>query len=625
MDDPLDPSPYKTLNVPKDASLATIRSAHRKLVLSCHPDKVQEESAKKVKAEQFHLVQQAYEILSDESKRRRWDERAKLAELRAEMMEDRGPPRKADYVPPKPGQSPIFEMRGGRIYEERVPKGSRAYEEDVFSSKFADARPSSKKYDDRYADTPLRRTSGRGQDDRRTSNEADIRYEKRVREAEAAARDQRTRRRDKDRRKDVEAKFRSKASYAENGSSDSESHERYYSSKNESRAKRKEDPPKRSREEPLRRASKKERDYDDELDRKIYGVQDYMSKSREAVEIEPRRPGRNRAASNLDRRPAPPPPSPPFSPVDTGRRSSGDDSRRPSGRGRNSRAVSPVKKGGRDKRVTEIADPPSNRKPSMASTSSDPRGLKSIFSSSSKPKGDPQRSATYTPSTEFKHPGMRRSETLPVNQMRRGDPVPLKSSHLKNAKAPSDASESTDISDSDSDATPVIHPRSSPRQQSTKYKIHEDDDDRRARTSVLDHEDIYARPRDVSPKSHRRPSDRPFVAGRGSSNARIPLPRASSYACSPDERPSPRHTFSRTESARMPPPKIHTSTRGGGQLFGEVSEENSPKSHHGSPKLHVDDVRYTKPFNRRGSGDVDRDAYPGSHRRPHPNRSEVYV
>lgn len=91
MDNPLAPSPYETLNVSEDATLATIQRGYRKLVLSCHPDREPDESAKKEKAEQFHQVQQAYEILSDENRRQRYDEKVKLAELRAEAVEKRRP------------------------------------------------------------------------------------------------------------------------------------------------------------------------------------------------------------------------------------------------------------------------------------------------------------------------------------------------------------------------------------------------------------------------------------------------------------------------------------------------------------------------------------------------------
>ena len=40
------PDPYKVLGVSKDAQTPEIRSAHRKLVLKCHPDKVQDPTLK---------------------------------------------------------------------------------------------------------------------------------------------------------------------------------------------------------------------------------------------------------------------------------------------------------------------------------------------------------------------------------------------------------------------------------------------------------------------------------------------------------------------------------------------------------------------------------------------------
>ena len=83
---PLPPDPYMALGVPKDASLAVIRSAHRKLVLTCHPDRIKDEERAEA-AQKFRKVQAAYEILRDESSRSRYDETVKLAELRAEMRE----------------------------------------------------------------------------------------------------------------------------------------------------------------------------------------------------------------------------------------------------------------------------------------------------------------------------------------------------------------------------------------------------------------------------------------------------------------------------------------------------------------------------------------------------------
>ncbi|KAJ0158000.1 Chaperone protein DnaJ [Colletotrichum tanaceti] len=82
----LPPDPYKTLGVSKDAQLSEIRSAHRKLVLKCHPDKVQDPTLKAQKQDEFQKVQQAYELLSDENERVKYDDNVKLAELRKELL-----------------------------------------------------------------------------------------------------------------------------------------------------------------------------------------------------------------------------------------------------------------------------------------------------------------------------------------------------------------------------------------------------------------------------------------------------------------------------------------------------------------------------------------------------------
>ncbi|PVH97567.1 heat shock protein DnaJ, partial [Periconia macrospinosa] len=67
------PDPYKALGVSKDADAAQIKSTYRKLVLKCHPDKVTDESLKAQKQEEFHKIQQAYEVIGDESKRELYD------------------------------------------------------------------------------------------------------------------------------------------------------------------------------------------------------------------------------------------------------------------------------------------------------------------------------------------------------------------------------------------------------------------------------------------------------------------------------------------------------------------------------------------------------------------------
>ena len=625
MDDPLPQSPYKTLNVSKDATLATIRSAHRKLVLSCHPDKVQDESAKKEKAEQFHQVQQAYEILSDESRRQRYDEKVKLAELRAEMAEERGPfpsRRSYDYPSPRSGSTSKFEMRGNAMYETREPAGSRYDEPDIFAATYADARSSnSRNYaDDRYTTFSPRKPSGSGrmQEERkksRTYEEEDDdrrRREKRDREAERAAeamrRDQRTRRRDKDRRRDVESKSRGKfeASVEDDGS-DSEYESRFYS-----KSKREPPPKKRSGDEGKKRSGderrrsgderRKDRDeprmssmrevketYDDEFE-KISLARDHINRSRDAVETLPRRSdGRTRAATNLDTRTPPPL---------VEKRSSG---RRP---------VSPIGRSGKDRRSPDDLEP---RRPNMPGHSSESHKNKSYLGSSSSSRREAQRSATFQHTPEVKHPSMRRSETMPTDRMRPGNPVPLKSSNLKNMKAPSDTSDSS--SGSDSEMTEENHPppRPPPLQRRTTYGMSQE-----GGAYVMEPE-VYQ----SHPKESRRTSERPSMSSRGASTRLPPVARAMSSAYQSDER---RPALSRHESARATPLKSRDSGRSG-ELFGEYTPHSPTEtSFRHSPKTSGDDERHTRPhghkqYPKRETEEVYRDDYPGSHR-PRMGRSE---
>ncbi len=61
---------YKTIGVDKEASQEEIKKAYRKLVKQYHPDVNKEDGAE----EKFKEVQEAYETLSDESKRKAYDQ-----------------------------------------------------------------------------------------------------------------------------------------------------------------------------------------------------------------------------------------------------------------------------------------------------------------------------------------------------------------------------------------------------------------------------------------------------------------------------------------------------------------------------------------------------------------------
>ena len=61
---------YEVLGVPKTASQEEIKSAFRKLAKKYHPDVSKEENA----AEKFKECQEAYAVLSDENKRKQYDQ-----------------------------------------------------------------------------------------------------------------------------------------------------------------------------------------------------------------------------------------------------------------------------------------------------------------------------------------------------------------------------------------------------------------------------------------------------------------------------------------------------------------------------------------------------------------------
>lgn len=621
MESPIPPDPYKTLGIDKSAPLATVRSAHRKLVLTCHPDKVTDESAKKAASDKFHLVQQAYEILSDETKRERYDERVKLADLRAQMMKEKGGSRIIPDIGIRGGPKRTHEMRDNTVYEYREPREppprSRAYEEeDYFRPRYQEVRPS-KKYDDRsFAPTP-RKPSGRAAEDKRRAREVEDERERKreLSRAEEKLRAERSKRRGMDRKKDYEYKNQSSRKFAtvqdDSDSTDSDSTETFIRPRREETPKKRyEDDRRREKEDTPRRSTKRDsyEDYDDKHSR----AQDYITQSRSSVEPETRRLASQNRSFSYDR--PPPPPAAPIVPaVDTSaRRSSARDSRR--------RESSPPRFSKKDRRMTEIVDPPSGRKPSLPGSSSDPKGLK-LPQSPITPRRDrdrePHRSATLEHTPEPRHPTIRRADTVPSNP-RRTDNAPAKSSRLKEQHDSGYSSRS-------SRGTPELSPAPSPQTTSTRYRFNDESEDEV--TIVAEPEETYRRHRDNSPPTSRR--ERPKLSSRESkmpgrdptSTRPTPAMRSGSYSIPADQINPPRQPpFIRTESGR-PPLKSRPSTRGAPPLYGEVPEPPEPYEivNH-SPKYRPDDIRYAD-YPRRGSAD-DRDAYPGASRhRPEFSRS----
>jgi len=604
MEDPLPPDPYKALGIAKDAPLAAVRSAHRKLVLTCHPDKVADDSAKKAAADKFHLVQQAYEILTDETRRQRYDERVKLAELRADVMGQKGGRIIPDMAPRT--KTTTFEMRGDRMYEERVPR--RAYdEEDYFQPRYQEARP--RRYDDRPSVQSPRKTSGRATEDKRRAKEMareaeedrEWRRKESAKADERAARSERNKRREKDRKRDSEAKPRKNAYAEDDSDSDSDVTERVFT--------RREDPARRRYGDDFRRPELSRRS----TTREVYGpsddyarAQDYIAQSRGSVEPELRRPSLpSRSYSHVDARPPLAPKAPP-GPIDT-------SARRSSGRGSSRRDTSPPPRlSKKDRRMTEIVEPqPSSRRPSLPIYSLDPQGLRIPITPGRK---EPHRSQTLDSVPEKKPPSVRRAETMATDEMRRSENQPTKPSKLKEQHDSGYSSRS-------SRGTPELSPTESPQLKSTKskYKGFNDSTDSEDEITIIAEADGgYQRVREGSPKARRPP-----MTPQSASRMQMPPMRSGSFAMPPDQPPTPRTAppFIRTDSGRPPPPRARPSARGGPALYGEVSpsDDYPYRVMNQSPRISRDDIRYSP---RRSSDDVDRDAYPGSHHRPAFSRSE---
>src|SRR4051812_3637360 len=101
----LPPDPYKALGVGKESDASAIKTAYRKLVLKCHPDKVQDPALKAVKQDEFQRVQQAYEILGDDAKRREYDNDVKLKQLREDFFHKNMP----HHASPRPSPKNHYE------------------------------------------------------------------------------------------------------------------------------------------------------------------------------------------------------------------------------------------------------------------------------------------------------------------------------------------------------------------------------------------------------------------------------------------------------------------------------------------------------------------------------------
>ena len=206
----LPPDPYLALGVSKEAKLPEIRSAHRKLVLKCHPDKVQDAALKAQKQDEFQKVQQAYELLSDETRRLQYDEQVKLFELRKEMGRGVATPRSNPFEFQVRSEEPRANAYATRSRGPHPPKifttqsPPKTYDipkyEDVY-----DKLPRSAKKSSSYESSERKREEERLRDIRKREEE-DKERQKLEKEKRRVQHGDRKKTRDKEKRRETEEK-----------------------------------------------------------------------------------------------------------------------------------------------------------------------------------------------------------------------------------------------------------------------------------------------------------------------------------------------------------------------------------------------------------------------------------
>lgn len=601
--------PYQTLGISKDADLTAVKSAYRKLALKCHPDKFQDAALKAVKQDEFQKLQQAYELLSDDMERMKYDEQTKLYELRKEMGRGGPPPGQSvfDYevrtAEPRTGSFRSSPKETQRPYGQASP---RAYDEEPRSSSFEE--PLRARARKTTAHEERRRPATRdGERSRRSEEEREHeRWEKSFKRNvhEAAKKN-----RDKERRKGVEEKY-SRAYVEDDDSEDA------YRPRVETKSSRGPEEGMRAGERWARATEKvlrKEKVMDmltdraKKLDINTKVAVQYMQASRQKAEPEmDSRPKPVRRAETFQESPYIRYAAPYGEDDDSPRRSSA--ARAVPTRRASEQIPVQSRSSGKERRtsydhdayIVEASPPsppdPPRRKPPLQSHASEPPILPSAS------RKEPHRSKTmqsdYTRRDTAPAPLPRASTFQAGDKPKSGS----RGSNLRTQMHYGDAS-----SDSD-DYSPRSTTRREPQVETTRRYVYD-----KGRTVPLERyrsalrEDNYENPRDrsVSPRSPRGSAERPPLARSGDSGHH--------------------HSYSRGYSSRSPEPIIkearpkmpaRDSTGSGSSrshFYGEVKY---------APQFGPEHVRYSPDGYRRGS---DPTHHRGFGYPPRPSRETAYT
>ena len=209
----LSSDPYEILGVARNAQLPEIRSAHRKLILKCHPDKIQDPQLKAEKEAEFHRVQQAYELLSDEVARSKYDrkemEKANMSSSppSARMSSRAKPHFEAEIRTAEPRPSTFAKTRASPSASKVYGAGysaSRSYEDELGGSSsrgFEDIRRAKKSASYSTSYERAERDRDREREREREQRERDREWEE---ELSRAARDKHRREEERRKRRDDE-------------------------------------------------------------------------------------------------------------------------------------------------------------------------------------------------------------------------------------------------------------------------------------------------------------------------------------------------------------------------------------------------------------------------------------
>ncbi|ROV90233.1 hypothetical protein VMCG_10240 [Cytospora schulzeri] len=274
MNSPLPPDPYKALGVELNADAATIKTAYRKLVLKCHPDKFPDPTMKALKQDEFQRVQQAYEILGNEDKRKEYDLEVEAKRLKEELNKRGGstangpsggryfnvnvrtaepPPGwspSSKHSPPKSSSNKPYSGLFSQSWENEIPSRSKAHYDEGRTARRAASYEKPKREDSR--ERRRRFEEDRERDRRRDQDDEDLRKERRQRLAKEKERELRER--------DMKERERERARKREREDRESRAREHEARLKAEAKAEKK-----RERERAEREAAKRKQDADEKM------------------------------------------------------------------------------------------------------------------------------------------------------------------------------------------------------------------------------------------------------------------------------------------------------------------------------------------------------------------------